>query len=201
MKLPAAESGQDRRASFRLIDCQASGHLNQHGTVPSGPPQFSTQLIESEAPIMVGGLLGICARSPSKRPEQGGDNQREVDAQHSALALPAQPLDAAALATRLLPSALERVVPAPLAVLDELNETRAAREDETPDPPAKRAAHFVRGESLAAAPEPGHPPVRLLAEHDADETWGLTRADRGAGLRACAGGTRWHGRRRWGRRR
>jgi hypothetical protein len=72
MKLPAAESGQERRASFRLIDCQASGHLNQHGTVPSGPPQFSTQLIESDAPIMVGGLLGICAGALRSVPSRAG---------------------------------------------------------------------------------------------------------------------------------
>src|SRR3954471_7665882 len=116
--------------------------------------------------------------------------------------LPAQPLDAAARATCLPSGALERVVRVSRAVLDEQNETRAPREDVTPDTPAKRAAHILRGESLAAAPESGHPPVRLLAEHEADHTRDLTLVNRGpriAGRRDCAGGGRW-GRRKYGAR-
>jgi hypothetical protein len=100
------------------------------------------------------------------------------------LELPAQPLDAAARATCLLPGALERVVPVSRALLDEQNETRAAREDVTSDMPAKRAAYVVRGESFAAARESGHPPVRLLAEHEVDQTRDLTSMNRGPGLRA-----------------
>src|SRR5918992_703504 len=111
---------------------------------------------------------GSSATSASGRIRWGSLTGRELHRSPSPLSLPAQPRDAAALAPCLLPSALERVAPVPLAVLEGQNEARAAREDETPDPPAKHAAHVLRGESFATAPESGHPPVRLLVEHDAD---------------------------------